>query len=336
MLMLIGLSYGSSRYSWSSWRILVPLIFGLIGTFLFYLYEASPFCVELILPPRILISNRTTTIRLILAFVQFMFLYFLPVFQRTTLGCIRICLIKDRKIQNHPYRRHGVAHPWTGPFYQTWCRIICRGIGDFPGCDSLGVWHPYVDHVTGRASRAPWLQPQHGDFFVRVGQYGVLQFQGQFSILSSKSIWRNISAIRMLFIHWEIDQLTPICISGSYINSLPPGVASRCVYVDTLQMVWVVSTGLSALSSLLWFFEKEVTLRTTGRQITADLSKNGSTVMPELLFSPKCGQKTMSWNTLRSIDLFSIFLYSSVESWGTEKPTCDTAKQILVSKIFWS
>lgn len=82
--MLVGISFGTAQDSWSSRRVIVPLVFGFVGLLLFYAYEASDWCRQPVLPFRVLLTNRTTTVALVLSFSQFLFsywmLYTLPVY----------------------------------------------------------------------------------------------------------------------------------------------------------------------------------------------------------------------------------------------------------------
>ncbi|KAI1144741.1 major facilitator superfamily domain-containing protein [Nemania diffusa] len=79
----IALSYGGTRYVWSDWRVLLPLIIGFVGIGAFLLYEASPWCVEPVAPLR-LFQNRTSAVSFFLTFIHsllsFWVLYFLPVY----------------------------------------------------------------------------------------------------------------------------------------------------------------------------------------------------------------------------------------------------------------
>ncbi|KAG9023055.1 hypothetical protein FRB95_013743 [Tulasnella sp. JGI-2019a] len=55
---IIGLTWGGVRYPWSSFRVLVPLVLGLVGLVVFIVYEAH-FPVEPVVPWKLL-KNRTT------------------------------------------------------------------------------------------------------------------------------------------------------------------------------------------------------------------------------------------------------------------------------------
>jgi len=81
---LVPLSEASTKYPWSSWRILVPLLIGLLlGMPLFLLYEGSKWCVEPAVPLR-LFRHRTTLIALAITFLHAIgtlwTFYFLPVY----------------------------------------------------------------------------------------------------------------------------------------------------------------------------------------------------------------------------------------------------------------
>lgn len=86
---LIALMDAGTRYSWSSWRVLVPLISDFIGLAIFFYFETSTFCVEPTLPRR-LFSNRTSVVVLLLTFIHTLLLYweiyFMPIYFQAVLG----------------------------------------------------------------------------------------------------------------------------------------------------------------------------------------------------------------------------------------------------------
>ncbi|KAF2995170.1 hypothetical protein E8E14_002484 [Neopestalotiopsis sp. 37M] len=82
--MLIALSYAGTRYAWSSWRTLVPLLIGFASFFVFAAFEASRFApAEPVMPPR-LFRNRTSIIVIINTFLYstatYWVIFFLPVY----------------------------------------------------------------------------------------------------------------------------------------------------------------------------------------------------------------------------------------------------------------
>jgi len=80
---LIALSWAGSKYPWSSFHIIVPLVMGFLGGVLFMFYEASHFCVNPTMPIH-LFSNRTSGTAFVLTFLHSLagisVIYFLPVY----------------------------------------------------------------------------------------------------------------------------------------------------------------------------------------------------------------------------------------------------------------
>jgi Major Facilitator Superfamily len=86
---LFALTYGGTRYPWSSVRVISPLVIGLVGLPVFYFSEGSKFCPEPVMPPHIF-SNVTSTVAYFLTFqhsvITFWVLYFFPVYFQAVLG----------------------------------------------------------------------------------------------------------------------------------------------------------------------------------------------------------------------------------------------------------
>ena len=80
---LFALTYGGARYAWSSWRIIVPLVLGLVGLVFFALHENLSWVEEPVMPPR-LFKNRTSAAVMIITFLNSMLLFwamlFLPIY----------------------------------------------------------------------------------------------------------------------------------------------------------------------------------------------------------------------------------------------------------------
>jgi len=85
---LFALTTAGAVYPWSSWRIIVPLVLGLVGLSAFHFYEATGFPVEQLIPPHLL-SNRTSAIAFLSTFIHatiFVWIvYFLPVYFQAVL-----------------------------------------------------------------------------------------------------------------------------------------------------------------------------------------------------------------------------------------------------------
>ncbi|KAJ2970576.1 hypothetical protein NUW58_g9650 [Xylaria curta] len=80
---LIALTYGGTRYPWSSWRVLLPLLLGFAGLGAFVTFECSRWCTNPMTPLH-LFRNRTSAAAFFLTFIHSLFsfwvLYFLPVY----------------------------------------------------------------------------------------------------------------------------------------------------------------------------------------------------------------------------------------------------------------
>ncbi|KAI4264821.1 MAG: hypothetical protein L6R42_000090 [Xanthoria sp. 1 TBL-2021] len=82
--MLIALTYAGTRYPWSSWHTLLPLLLGFLSLFAFAFFEASRFApLEPVIPPRLL-GNLTSIIVATHTFLFYIAIYwvifFLPVY----------------------------------------------------------------------------------------------------------------------------------------------------------------------------------------------------------------------------------------------------------------
>jgi Major Facilitator Superfamily len=80
---LMPLSWAGTQYAWSSFRIIVPLVLGLLGFVAFLFYEGSRFCLEPTMPIH-LFTNRTSATSFILTFFHSIItvwtIYFLQVY----------------------------------------------------------------------------------------------------------------------------------------------------------------------------------------------------------------------------------------------------------------
>lgn len=56
--LILALAWGGVQYSWTSYRVLVPLIIGAVGFVIFMIYEAK-FAAEPVVPWK-LVNNRTS------------------------------------------------------------------------------------------------------------------------------------------------------------------------------------------------------------------------------------------------------------------------------------
>ncbi|KAI0206593.1 MFS general substrate transporter [Astrocystis sublimbata] len=83
---LIALTWAGSVYPWSSYRVLVPFIVGLIGLADFFWLEGSSWVREPVMPPR-LFANRTSAViyvnTFIISMLNYWIFFFLPLYFQT-------------------------------------------------------------------------------------------------------------------------------------------------------------------------------------------------------------------------------------------------------------
>lgn len=86
---VLGLTMGSTTFPWSSWHTIVPVVLGFLGWGLFHVYQASRWCTEPTIPPR-LFSNRTSAVGFLLSFLSGVLLewitYWYPLYFQALLG----------------------------------------------------------------------------------------------------------------------------------------------------------------------------------------------------------------------------------------------------------
>ncbi|RAR05438.1 MFS general substrate transporter [Stemphylium lycopersici] len=89
LLLLVALSTGGAPHPWTHASVLTPLIFGLLGTIVFAIWQRSPRCKYPIMPPYVF-SNRTTNISFFLTalhgFITYGFQFYLPPFFQAVHG----------------------------------------------------------------------------------------------------------------------------------------------------------------------------------------------------------------------------------------------------------
>ncbi|KAL8690846.1 MAG: hypothetical protein Q9218_003795 [Villophora microphyllina] len=290
---LIALSWANTRYAWSSWRVLVPLLLGFAGTFLFLTFEASKYCRQPIIPPR-LFTNRTCAAAQILTFTQSMLtywrLYFLPVYFQAVLtvssGRSGVLLLPTVTVtiptavaagqlltrfgRYKPIHVVGLALSTTAtglyilfnastPLAEIVIFQVIAATGT--GC-LLSTLLPAAQADLPQALVAPITGTAS---FIR--SYGSIWgiaipsaiFNAQFERLRSRI---SDPAIRSQLGHGS----GYAHATSTYMNTLPTGPVRDQVinvYSNSLKLVWQIALVFSALSFFLAFLEKEVSLRKT-------------------------------------------------------------------------
>lgn len=287
---LLALSWGGALYPWRNFRIILALVLGFVGMVAFHSYEASPWCAEPMMPPR-LFGNRTSATALVIAFVHNMLtywvVYFIPVyFQSVKLSsttrsgvnflpsvilAVPTAIIAGILLTKYGRYRpiHFVAFALTtiglGLFtlfdkdtseaeWVIFQIITAIGLGLLLTTTLAAVQVDLPESDQGAAT-ATWA-------FVR--SYGAIWgisipaaiFNTQFGRLAHRI---SDPGVRAHFAQGAAYST----VSKEYISSLSPQVESEVigVYSDSLRLVWQVAIAFAGVSFLLVFLEKEIKLR---------------------------------------------------------------------------
>ncbi|PYI33305.1 DNA repair protein RAD50 [Aspergillus indologenus CBS 114.80] len=288
---LFALTYGGTKYDWSSWHILVSLILGLVGLLIFVALENSPWIREPVVPPR-LFGNRTSATVFAATFLNSALLYwvmfFLPVYFQAVLGAsaersgvqvlpiivvavpaaIVAVLILAKFGRYKPLHLIGFAVCTIGLGLFTlfdrnsstaeWVifQMIAGGGSGFVLNTLLPACQAGLAESDQAAATATWS-------FVRSfgNIWGVAIpaaiFNNRFEQLSGRI--PDAQARELLSRGRAYESA-----SASFIQSFSPALRDDIigVYADALKRVWKISIVFSGVSFLLVFLEKEIKLRT--------------------------------------------------------------------------
>lgn len=288
---LFALTYGGSKYTWSSWHIITPLVVGFCGVALFAAWEIWGFSPEPVVPPR-LFKNRTSWVVAINTFLNCAILYwmvfFLPVYFQTVLlyspARTGVALLPQSLVAIPGAAISAIALSKWGKFKPLhWCGfgILTLGLGLFVLLDensSIARWVVFqcvaalgagmvlntllpsfqapVEESDQAAATAVWC-------FIRTfgNVWGVaipaVIFNNRFD---SMSYLITDPDARRLFSGGHAYQYA----SASFITSFPDATAKeiRSVYQAAMQVVFQAAIAFSGLAFLLVFLEKEIPLRT--------------------------------------------------------------------------
>ncbi|PVH91647.1 MFS general substrate transporter [Periconia macrospinosa] len=288
---VFALTYGGSRFAWSSWHIIVPLVIGLVTLILFHAYEASPWVKEPLLPPH-LFGNRTSAISFYATFIQsLMFvwvIYFLPVYFQAVLGSspnrAGVQLLPT-VIGIVPFAGIGAAFiEKVGkyrPIHLVGMALMAIGTGTFALLNeksSTGVWVGLqILQVAGFAVITPALLPavqaplSDKDNASSTAAWAYIRSYGAiWGITVPVAIFNNQFEQRLYKIS---DPVVRSTVSGGnayahgtkeFMSTLPSQVRSETVtvFVESLRIVWIVAAAICGASTLLIPLEKEIPMRT--------------------------------------------------------------------------
>ena len=288
---LIALTYGGSRYAWSSWRIILPLVLGFCGFGLFAAYESSDFPAEPVMPKR-LFTHRTSSIVSINTFLNsallYWVVYFLPAYfqavhlyspARSGVALLPQSLvgIPGAAISAIALSRWGKFKPlhWAG------FALFTIGMGLFSllkESSSVAEWVIFqCITAMGAGMVLNTLLPSFQAPIAEADQAAATA--AWCFIRTFGNVW-GVAIPGVIFnnrIDSRADRIDDLnarrllsggnayqYVSASFVNSYPEPTRSqiRMVYRDALQLVFEVGIAFAGLAFLLVFLEKEVTLRT--------------------------------------------------------------------------
>ena len=290
---LIALTDGGTKYSWSSWRIIVPLVTGFLGLVLFYVFEVSGLCIEPTMPPQ-LFANRTSATAFALTFIHtllmYVAIYFLPVYFQAVLSSTParsgvqllptvITLMFFGGIGGGAMQKFGRYRP----FHHAGFALMTVGFGTFMLLDhgsSMAMWVIFqvifaagLGLPIGTLLAAVQAELSEADAATATGIWAVLRsFGTTWGTAISATVFNNRFARLSIGIS---DLSVNTLLSGGqayehatarFVNSLrdQPTLQNEVIgaFSDSLKLVWQVAISISGLGFLLVICEKEVKLRT--------------------------------------------------------------------------
>jgi MFS family permease len=286
---LFGLIMGGTTYPWSSWRVILPLVLGIVGWICFHIHQKW-FCTEPSVPPH-LFGNRTSAIGFVLGFTSSILLvwvvYFLPLYFQAVLGA-------------SPLRAGVDFVPYTAfvvPFGITAGGFLSK-VGKFKPLHWAGfafsaIGCGLLSMLDENSSKAKWVCFQ---LFVAAGtgivmtallpstlaalpEKDVATATATYSFLRSFGFVWGVTLPSIIFngqfdshLGWISDPAVQDQLrngqaygyaSGGYVHRLPEETRHEVirVYVHALRAQWLAGAAFAIFSFLLVFFEKHVELR---------------------------------------------------------------------------
>lgn len=289
---LIALSWANTRYPWASYQVLVPLLVGFLGTGLFHIFEASPFCKMPIMPP-LLFTDRTCFAALALVFLQSMVAYwsmfFLPIYFQGVLavspGRSGVLLLPSVLVAIPAALVSGRVLAVTGrykPIHIFGSSVMIIGVGIYSTLDrdsslaKIVIYQLVAGFGAGQlltttlpAAQAPISQ---ANVAIVTSAWGFLRSYGSIWGVAIPSAIFN-SRFAELYGSISNPAVRQSLSGGSaytrankdFILSLDPTSQDQVisVFADSLKLVWQVSIAFAALCLVLCFVEKEIELRRT-------------------------------------------------------------------------
>ncbi|KAI1374325.1 major facilitator superfamily protein [Hypoxylon crocopeplum] len=289
---LIALGWAGTLYPWSSFRVIVPLILGMVGILGFVAFEASPLAPNPMMPPR-LFSNRTSATAFSLTFLQSIVgmwaLYFLPIYFQGSLIATAsragimllptiLVVIPSAIIGGLCLSKFGQYKPIQFAAFA----LITIGFGLFTLLDensSTGAWVGFqIIESVGIGLIIPTLLPAllapltDDDTALATGAWSFIRSFGmtwgtavpaaildnRASQLASSGVIAD-AAVAAEFMGGGAYQHA----TAEYLNTLPPVTRSQVqrLLSDSLRRTWLVAIAFAALGFVVVGIIREVPLR---------------------------------------------------------------------------
>ncbi|KAH6609100.1 MFS transporter [Trichoderma cornu-damae] len=302
---------GTHGYPWKSWKIILPLVLGILGWAIFHFHQASPICREPSMPPR-LFKHRTSSGGFVIIFLGAIVLqainYFLPIYFQGVKGASPLMsgvYFLAFALAIMPFGgMAGAFMSKTGryiPLHLLGFSLSAIGIGLFStlnASSSRAAWIGYQVLASGgtgiifTATLPSTLAAlPEADVAVATGTYSFVRSFGlvwgatMASIAFNGQINSNLASvsdqeIRNLLIDGGAYAYAAVQHHG--IAELPDPTRGQVisVYVKALQTVWWIVTAISCLGFFCTFIEKHVELRKS-HSTEYGLDNKGSTANNE-------------------------------------------------------
>ena len=292
--MLIALTYAGTRYPWSSWHTLVPLLLGFAAFFLFGAFEASHFAPsEPVMPPR-LFATRTSVIIAINTFlftaVVYWAIFFLPVYFQSvqllspTHAGVNIIPVSLLGVPSAAAAAAAVSRWGTyKAIHLLGFTLFTIGMGLFSLLDEhspVGEWVGF--DFTGPIGAGLLLNTQLPAFQAPVSEKDQAAATGTWSFIRTLgSVW-GVAIPAAIFAN-RVDTLVaggaisnPLAAkllvgggayqyaSAAFVEKFPTAIQIeiRAVYRLAIQRVFAIGIAFSGAAFLLCLFEKDIPLRT--------------------------------------------------------------------------
>ncbi|CAI6337016.1 unnamed protein product [Periconia digitata] len=290
--LLVGLIFGGSdeKFAWSSWRVILPIVLGIVGWIAFHIYEVSGSCKEPSVPS-ILFSNRTSIVGFFLVFDASILMqwvaFFLPIYFQ---GVRKVSPLKSG-INFLPFQVFlipaasitGAILSKTGkykPLHLTGFILCTLGLGllTLLNDDTPTVQWVVFEAIEamGQALLIPTILPaiqaslSESEVASSVGLYSFLRSFGWFWGITIPSIifnnrWGQLEGrISNLDVRASLSGGQAYHSTGTHPSWSSTTLAEVVsVYTDTLRTLWYAAIAIAGIGFLAVFCEKSLALRET-------------------------------------------------------------------------